>query len=242
MMMLWPEYCTDWNIYKCPSDVDSGPLKNGADVALRTSYDKNGLLRTVGTGWAGTNYPVASKVHLASNNDCEASPNDCYAYGADWSYSYWGVLFDPLTMRLPADSAAIFLQMHRSYTDTPRGMGCLGNQGKDYEMPVALTDGSFPTIKWLKEGIERFLITDINNPAGAATAQSGVSVMWDTIRTSGTSGAVSEGGKDFCHLPGGANILFMDGHVEFSKYPSDDGSKYWVTSHALLSDSVQYSP
>ncbi|MCC6487949.1 MAG: hypothetical protein IT364_10655 [Candidatus Hydrogenedentes bacterium] len=239
MMLLWPEYCTDWGIYACPSDVDAGPLKYGADVALRTSYDKNGLLRTVGTGWTGTPYPVSSKVHLATNNDCEASPNDCYAYGADWSYAYWAVLIDPLTVKLPADSAIIFTNLHNGY---PTGMGCLKNQESDYTLPVPLTDGSTPTIKRLKEGIERFLITDINNPAGAATAQSGVAVMWDTIRTSGPSGQVSEGGKDFNHLPGGANILFMDGHVEFSKYPSEDGTKYWVTSQAILSDGYQYSP
>ncbi len=26
---------------------------------------------------------------------------------------------------------------------------------------------------------------------------------------------------DYNHVPGGANWLFMDGHVEFQKYPSD---------------------
>ena len=30
-----------------------------------------------------------------------------------------------------------------------------------------------------------------------------------------------EGGKieDFNHIPGGGNILYMDGHVEFERYP-----------------------
>jgi len=239
MMLLWPEYCTDWSIYACPSDVDSGPLKLGADVALKTSYDKNGLLRKIGTGWTGTPYPVSNKAVLADNNACEASPGDCYAYGADWSYAYWAVLIDPLTVKLPADSNIIFTNLHNGY---PTGMGCLKNQESDYTLPVPLTDGSTPTIKRLKEGIERFLITDINNPAGSAKAQSEIVAMFDTIRTSGPAGAVSEGGKDFNHLPGGANILFMDGHVEFSKYPSPDGSKYWVTSQAILNDGYQYSP
>ena len=35
------------------------------------------------------------------------------------------------------------------------------------------------TVYRLKEGIERFFITDINNPAGSATAQSQLFVMWD---------------------------------------------------------------
>lgn len=66
------------------------------------------------------------------------------------------------------------------------------------------------TIMRLKEGIERFLITDINNPAGSAMAQSNVAVMWDQL------GHV----RHFNHVPGGCNVLFMDGHVEFLRYPS----------------------
>ncbi|MCC6696527.1 MAG: prepilin-type N-terminal cleavage/methylation domain-containing protein [Candidatus Hydrogenedentes bacterium] len=240
MMAIWPEYCTDWEVYKCPSDLEAGPLKNGADVALRTSYDKGGLLRAVGAGWdTSSGWPVSGKIQLPNNDACEADPNNCYAYGADWSYAYWAAVIDPNTVRLPADSGLVFAGLH---SGCPNGAGCLANADKDFQLTTPLSDGSTPTIKRLKEGIERFLITDINNPAGANTAQSSVAVMWDTIRTSGTSGAISDSGKDFNHLPGGANILFMDGHVEFSKYPSDDGSKYWVTSHALLSDNQQYSP
>ncbi len=25
---------------------------------------------------------------------------------------------------------------------------------------------------------------------------------------------------DFCHVPGGGNVLYMDGHVDFMRYPS----------------------
>lgn len=240
MMSLWPEYMTDWAIYVCPSDVDPGPLKD-VEKALKTSYDKpEGLLRKVGTGWAGTPYPVASKTPLPDNNSCEAQPQNCYVYGADWSYAYWGVLVDPRIVKAPQDSNTVFTWLHNGYPD---GMGCLKNVNNDYRLPVVLPVlGEQPTLYRLKEGIERFLITDINNPAGNAQAQSSIAVMWDTIRTSGPAGAVSEGGKDFNHLPGGANILFMDGHVEFSKYPGADGSKYWVTSSAILNDGQIYSP
>jgi prepilin-type processing-associated H-X9-DG protein len=62
----------------------------------------------------------------------------------------------------------------------------------------------------LREGIERFLITDINNPAGSALAQSEVFLLSDFVKAAA---------KDFNHVPGGANVLFMDGHVEFVKYP-----------------------
>ena len=70
----------------------------------------------------------------------------------------------------------------------------------------------FDTITFyrLREGIERFFITDINNPAASAVAQSEVPVMWDDVS--------SEIGN-FNHLPAGSNVLYMDGHVEFLKYP-----------------------
>lgn len=63
----------------------------------------------------------------------------------------------------------------------------------------------------LREGIERFLITDINNPGGAAVAQSIVPVMWDIVDADV---------KHFNHVPSGSNVLFMDGHVEFLNYPN----------------------
>jgi prepilin-type N-terminal cleavage/methylation domain-containing protein/prepilin-type processing-associated H-X9-DG protein len=64
----------------------------------------------------------------------------------------------------------------------------------------------------LREGIERFFISDINNAAATNKGQSELAVMWDVIMTVTSS---------FNHVPGGANVLFMDGHVEFIKYPSE---------------------
>ncbi len=82
----------------------------------------------------------------------------------------------------------------------------------------ALLPTSYPR---LKEGIERFFITDINNPAAGAQAQSTIAVMWDAWATdqnvfSGT-GAGSASAL-FNHIPGGSNVLYMDGHVGFVRY------------------------
>jgi len=70
------------------------------------------------------------------------------------------------------------------------------------------------TIYRFREGIERFFITDINNPAASAMAQSSISVISDNISSNPTDE------QHFNHLPGGANVLYMDGHVEFLKYPN----------------------
>ena len=72
--------------------------------------------------------------------------------------------------------------------------------------------GGGDTIYRLKLGIERFLITDINNPAASATATSDVPLMWDHVSTKVI---------DFSHAPGGGNVLYLDGHVEFLKYPNE---------------------
>ncbi|MCC6142430.1 MAG: hypothetical protein IT368_01360, partial [Candidatus Hydrogenedentes bacterium] len=68
------------------------------------------------------------------------------------------------------------------------------------------------TVYRLREGIERFLITDINNPAASAEAQSNIVVMYDQITTNV---------PDYNHIPGGGNSLYMDGHVDFLRYPSE---------------------
>jgi prepilin-type processing-associated H-X9-DG protein len=83
-------------------------------------------------------------------------------------------------------------------------------------------NGGGSTLYRLREGIERFLITDINNPAGSAVAQSSVVVFWDVFAANtAPGGPAGQGVMKFNHVPGGANVLFMDGHVEFIKYPGE---------------------
>jgi prepilin-type N-terminal cleavage/methylation domain-containing protein/prepilin-type processing-associated H-X9-DG protein len=64
----------------------------------------------------------------------------------------------------------------------------------------------------LREGIERFFITDINNPAASAYGQSEIWINFE--------GATTEIAQ-FNHVPGGGNVLYLDGHVDFLRYPSD---------------------
>jgi len=81
-------------------------------------------------------------------------------------------------------------------------------------------DGSrLPTsYQRIREGIERFFITDINNPAASAQAQSTIPVMWDAWGTNNTVWETTGAVARFNHLPGGSNVLWMDGHVEFVKF------------------------
>jgi prepilin-type N-terminal cleavage/methylation domain-containing protein/prepilin-type processing-associated H-X9-DG protein len=74
--------------------------------------------------------------------------------------------------------------------------------------------------KRLREGIERFFITDINNPAAGAKAQTTIPAMrdaWSSLDPT-QSWLDPQQVAMFNHMPGGCNVLFMDGHVEFQKY------------------------
>jgi len=92
----------------------------------------------------------------------------------------------------------------------------------------AFSNAGSGTIYRLREGIERFLISDINNPAASAVAQSDVAVMWDQMQAHG----------DFNHQPGGCCVLYMDGHVEYVSYPG----KYPVTPLIARIGSAEWQP
>jgi prepilin-type processing-associated H-X9-DG protein len=66
------------------------------------------------------------------------------------------------------------------------------------------------TFYHLREGIERFIITDINNPAASTMTQSEVPVMFETVR--------KEQPSRFPRRAHGYNVLYLDGHVAFLNY------------------------
>jgi prepilin-type processing-associated H-X9-DG protein len=101
---------------------------------------------------------------------------------------------------------------------------------------MTLVDGDFAgltvTALHLREGIERFLITDINRAAASAKAQSEIPVMWDHASTQ--DGAPDP--TDFNHIPGGSNILYLDGHVGYVRYPATSGDSEWPLSEPVVRD------
>jgi len=184
MIQIYPEYLTDLKIVWCPSDAENTG-ETPVDW-LNNESDPN-------SGFAV----------------CEISPK---------SYQYYGValradqyLMDPAQVNSNAD---IFTLIRGEFlTALSNYVARVGHAVSNNDMGVFdedITEGSL-TVYRLREGIERFYITDINNPAASAQAQSGIVVMFDEI---------NKEVDQYNHIPGGGNILYMDGHVEWAKYSS----------------------
>ncbi len=129
----------------------------------------------------------------------------------DASYIYLGwVIMNNAWLTSSAGVMPVLMEFGKAvlYHDTPI-------PGTDADKDVVLNHPDFGqiTLYRIREGIERFFITDINNPAATAVAQSEVAVMWDEVATIPSA---------FNHIPAGCNVLYMDGHVEFRKYPDTE--------------------
>ena len=107
------------------------------------------------------------------------------------------IIATPLANQDPSDDG---------FLDKDLNLSAVGFGGLGYG------NGGGDTIYRFREGIERFLVTDINNPAGSNMAQSTIPIMWDKITKNPTDGI------GYNHVPGGCNVLYLDGHTEFLKY------------------------
>jgi prepilin-type processing-associated H-X9-DG protein len=250
---LYPEYVTDLQIQFCPSDGDYARTQE-PNYTWKPGGMK--LHRTVGPGWDTSDDPyVKDKVSPAGGGSQYCDPAlfdpvlNCYYHGGYWSYNYWGYLINGDWFHTGEDFQAMFWSGRGSVDPNTqsldcRAADCVNGRGwvKNRELPATVTmpsTGQTVTAQPLREGIERFTTTDINNPAESAQSQSDSAIMWDNSYTN--QGALS-GQGNFNHVPGGANMLYMDGHVEFAKYPQPEGSKAYAMTKGAHDDGNSLGP
>ena len=208
-----PEYLSDLETAKCPSDAGIDAAGQFVATRLPDTGDFD--------SWVADARAAGDRV--AENFFQSARLGRSYAYKgyvatnrAEY-YGLWGAMgAKPFTavVTIPGLTTPVRI--------------------KDFTQDLSLDDGAWPSMVdraaatgtaggtemlRLREGVERFLITDINNPGAAASAQSEIPVQWDTFGNP-SEGMSTAGSAVFNHIPGGANVLYMDGHVEFIRYPT----------------------
>ncbi len=239
MFQIYPEYLTDPSIILCPSDPEFG--RHNDDLR-----------------------------HEDPNNDFRVDriwPADKRASAVDASYTYMGWVMDRYGYSYGYESTAAIMQLMTLVGEDDRIPSDPPDEGASQVVatlesmvveftPQYLADsregvarvadsditmidqyqgmgnGGMNTVYRFREGIERFLVTDINNPAASAMAQSTLPIMFDHIAYVPSM---------FNHVPGGANILYMDGHVAFERYiPESEGvcNRYVANVLGLLALSL----
>ncbi len=197
---IYPEYLTDPAIAFCPSDATNTP----GDL--------------VTPGLDGSNFALYCDDFSQGQRTVQAS------------YAYLGWVFDMLESTdpqgtlppipgvttasgdLPAQFVEMVIAALLPMFASPEDVREIADSDIDLDS-AAVGNGGGDTIYRLREGIERFLITDINNPAASAHAQSEIWMMLDDV---------AEDVASFNHVPGGSNVLYLDGHVAFVRYIAEE--------------------
>jgi len=215
---LYPEYMTDWKIMFCPSDPGRYPWAPESNPTRLADAAPCGEFTNVSPLF----YPI-------DGADCA---NGQYLSAEAISYFYMPKIVEGRWTTTDANVQALADVLNDRAQST---------RGQDINQ--TLVDGCCPaeevTAYHLRGGIERFLITDINNPAASAQAQSTVPILWDHV--SSLDGSVLA--TEFNHLPGGANILYLDGHVDYVRYPQEEGSDAtWPLSQTIARNGWSPTP
>ncbi len=231
---VYPEYITDSNIYFCPSDISRpSPQEQRHRIDLITTTP--GLThRDKYDAWVSalgpTSYAYLAWVALQDEPNC----------GNDLA------LVDSEIFAIRFMVAGMVDQQgwnpYSIHDDINWLTPSFEDLGIDESVAGCWGSGPLSTSVRTREGIERFFITDIQNPGASSRAQSTIPIMFDMI--SAPNPSTSEfptdisgfpvGGKlqRFNHIPGGINCLYLDGHVQYvrfkQEYPASPGAAFYV--------------
>jgi prepilin-type N-terminal cleavage/methylation domain-containing protein/prepilin-type processing-associated H-X9-DG protein len=181
---LYPEYLTDVDVLACPSDSDY----DGVITAFHQNDDLTLPVEPCRLG-RGSYYYLGWAIYEP----------DILLPGAVLPSEIPQDFLEVVDLALTLYDAEVVDAFATWYTST------LTSDEKDEDLGP---------LRRMRQGVERFFITDINNPAAAAVGTSVIPVMWDET-------AVYGGAGTFNHVPGGGNCVYMDGHVRFIKYPEE---------------------
>jgi prepilin-type N-terminal cleavage/methylation domain-containing protein/prepilin-type processing-associated H-X9-DG protein len=187
MDTIYPEYLADLNVLICPSSPYNGTpedLWNGPEPNNPSDNWVNGTDDT-------------------RVEPCEVTEHPYIYFGWATSNNLFAAADDFETLELTLVTLLADIQAGPNFTGPAQ-------EDRAIDQTVGGKLASTNTLYRLREGIERFFVTDINNPAASSRAQSEIVIMWDEIS--------ADDADHFNHIPGGSNILYLDGHVAFERY------------------------
>jgi len=198
---MYPEYLADFNALICPS----APV--GGDAL--EAWDEGKVSHPMWHPSAMNNNGVVEP--------CEVTTHPYYYNGYAMSQTMFSAAdlahnmghFEEAVAKYAEDLEMEFhhggMDAARRYVDGDWAFFFHGHEG---------SLGTQSDARRLREGIERFFITDVNNPAMSNQAQSEIMLMSDSIAPHASM---------FNHVPGGANVLYLDGHVAFLTWTGGAG-------------------
>ncbi|MBW7865245.1 MAG: DUF1559 domain-containing protein [Candidatus Hydrogenedens sp.] len=198
---VYPEYLSDLNVMVCPSD-SSG--KEANDPANGLWYDQEQLA----LGNTGVVDPCAFTAESYMYVAWALNGREGKDYLNPGANANLGTLTNADLLSDTVLSRNFILLILDMMTQQVNAAPGVNRYDRDMEFTNKL--GEKRTLYRLREGIERFFITDINNPGASTEAQSSIPLVWDLNSTITT---------EYNHIPGGSNVLFLDGHVEFMRFP-----------------------
>ncbi|HEO72420.1 MAG TPA: DUF1559 domain-containing protein [Candidatus Hydrogenedentes bacterium] len=200
---VYPEYITDLHIFYCPSDPTPPRLWDPEDpTVLWIAHEEFNYRECLET--ADKSYVYPAWVYDRVDSD---DPTDLL--------SEYNTLIGLLGVGdIPADARAPrqFLVHWRAIMNEVLATGfSVAPFDTDTVVDVlGVGNGGNDVIYRLQEGVERYAVRNVADASASAKAQSEIFIMLDALSTQVDR---------FNHVPGGCNVLFMDGHVEFIKYP-----------------------
>lgn len=212
---VYPEYLTDPAIIFCPSDATDNLSNHVNAQGQLTLVNKVMGNRNEGVEAIDVSYTYVPWV-LDRVSDTDPSDFSMRLLGELLAVADVIGISDADVVQL-AEAPAQLIDANRGmfhnarphrFSGDPSGFRAAADS--DIKVEAGNGNGGGDTVYRTRQGVERFTITDINNPAAGAKAASSLFVMYDNV---------SLIASQFNHVPGGSNVLYMDGHVEFQRYP-----------------------
>ncbi len=201
--VVYPEYLTDPNICFCPSDAESGPADIENAVTGENTFSTLCDDANYGAAAVDESYAYISWVlDRAETTDQQMAISPVPDIAPDG-------INGPAQLGLVA--VDVFLPLYLSPVEHPEAEVDRNVDVSQSEYPNC-GNGGGSIIYRLAEGVERFCIGNIANPSETALAQSEIWIMFDHVATYPAG---------FNHVPGGSNVLYLDGHVDFVRYVAE---------------------